>query len=108
MLRTASTIEDYTKYLKYLYFLLDSIRLLATDEMPEPKHPFLQYFMKNWNQQKERWDLETRSRQSDISSCGVMVLMFFECFTRGIDMPRIPTPAAVRLLRLRYLLKCIS
>ncbi|KUG02312.1 hypothetical protein AM587_10000814 [Phytophthora nicotianae] len=61
MLRTAPTIEDYTKYLKYLYFLLDTTHLDSNDKIPELKHPFLQYFMKNWDQQKERWALYARS-----------------------------------------------
>eukprot|EP00644_Phytophthora_capsici_P011064 jgi/Phyca11/110110/e_gw1.18.545.1 len=49
----------------------------------------------------------TASRQSDVASCGVMVLTFFECFIRGISMPTKPTAAQLRFLRLRYLLKCI-
>ncbi|KAG3117635.1 hypothetical protein PI125_g3645 [Phytophthora idaei] len=55
MLRTAPTNEDYTKYLKYLYFLLDNAHLTSNYNTPEPKHTFLQYFMKNWDHQKERW-----------------------------------------------------
>ncbi|KAG3006219.1 hypothetical protein PC120_g17495 [Phytophthora cactorum] len=55
MLRTAPTNEDYTKYLKYLYFLLDNAHLTSNYNIPEPKHMFLQYFMKNWDHQKERW-----------------------------------------------------
>ncbi|KAE9095801.1 hypothetical protein PF006_g23925 [Phytophthora fragariae] len=50
---------------------------------------------------------ETKSRQPDVASCGVMVLMFFECYLRGIEMPRKPSPALLRFMRLRYLLKCI-
>jgi len=50
---------------------------------------------------------ETKPRQPDVASCGVMVLMFFECFIRGIEMPRKPNPALLRFMRLRYLLKCI-
>ncbi|KAG6952672.1 hypothetical protein JG687_00012850, partial [Phytophthora cactorum] len=61
MLRTAPTNEDYTKYLKYLYFLLDNAHLTSTDNIPEPKHPFLHYFMKNWDHQKERWAVYARS-----------------------------------------------
>ncbi|KAG6949591.1 hypothetical protein JG688_00014560, partial [Phytophthora aleatoria] len=47
--------EDYTKYLRYLYFLLDNAHLTSNYNIPEPKHTFLQYFMKNWDHQKERW-----------------------------------------------------
>lgn len=61
MMRTATTSEDYTRYLKYLYFLLDNVQLRSTDAIPDPKHPFLRYFMKNWDQQKERWALYARS-----------------------------------------------
>ncbi|KAF1792701.1 hypothetical protein GQ600_1113 [Phytophthora cactorum] len=45
---------------------------------------------------------ETRS-----PSCGVIVLMFFECFIRGINLPPKPSPTLLRFLRPRYLLKCI-
>jgi len=41
MMRAAPTIDDYTKYLKYLYFLLDNVHLRSEDDIPEPKHPFL-------------------------------------------------------------------
>ncbi|OWZ07878.1 ABC transporter [Phytophthora megakarya] len=41
MIRTASTIEDSTKYFKYLYFLLDNVYLRENDPIPDPKHPFL-------------------------------------------------------------------
>ncbi|KAE9173457.1 hypothetical protein PF002_g29304 [Phytophthora fragariae] len=61
MMRTSPTIDEYTKYLKYLYFLLDNLHLRSEDDIPEPKHPFLRYFMKNWDQQKERWALYARS-----------------------------------------------
>ncbi|EEY62342.1 cysteine protease family C48, putative [Phytophthora infestans T30-4] len=50
---------------------------------------------------------ETRSRQPDGSSCGVAVLMFFECFLRGIPLPAKPTLPLIRFLRLRYMLQCL-
>ncbi|KAH7482470.1 uncharacterized protein KRP23_5637 [Phytophthora ramorum] len=61
MMRSSSTVDEYTKYLKYLYFLLDNVHLQSDDDIPEPKHPFLRYFMKNWDEQKERWALYARS-----------------------------------------------
>ncbi|KAL4103130.1 hypothetical protein PRIC1_006865 [Phytophthora ramorum] len=50
---------------------------------------------------------ETKLRQPDVASCGVMVLMFFEWYLRGIEMPLKPSPALLCFMRLRYLLKCI-
>ncbi|OWZ17478.1 hypothetical protein PHMEG_0008582 [Phytophthora megakarya] len=61
LMRLASTIEEYTKYLKYLYFLLDGVHLREADTIPVPEHPFLKYFMKNWDSMKERWSLYARS-----------------------------------------------
>ncbi|ETO59242.1 hypothetical protein F444_22387 [Phytophthora nicotianae P1976] len=50
---------------------------------------------------------ETKPRQPDGANCSVMVLLFFECYIRGISMPNKPSPAMLRFMRLRYLLKCI-
>ncbi|KAG6948844.1 hypothetical protein JG687_00015228 [Phytophthora cactorum] len=49
----------------------------------------------------------TMEIKKDVASCGVIVLMFFECFIRGINLPPKPSPTLLRFLRLRYLLKCI-
>ncbi|OWY99428.1 hypothetical protein PHMEG_00029567, partial [Phytophthora megakarya] len=58
MMRMAATLDDYTKYLKYTYYLLDNVQY----QLPDPNHPFLKYFIKNWDQQKERWALLETSR----------------------------------------------
>ncbi|KAG1709717.1 hypothetical protein DVH05_020371 [Phytophthora capsici] len=50
---------------------------------------------------------EKRSKQPDMSSCGVAVLMFFECFLSEVELPSKPSPACLRFLRLRYMLKCL-
>ncbi|OWZ07889.1 Cysteine protease [Phytophthora megakarya] len=52
--------------------------------------------------------LKTKRRQPDASSCGVAVLMFFECILRGVGLPTTPSQSFMRFMRLRYLLKCIS
>ncbi|ETP29553.1 hypothetical protein F442_21324 [Phytophthora nicotianae P10297] len=49
---------------------------------------------------------ETKSRQPDMASCGVAVLMFFECKIRGITLLPKPSVAFMRFMRSRYLLKC--
>ncbi|OWZ23104.1 Cysteine protease [Phytophthora megakarya] len=51
--------------------------------------------------------LETKSRQPDTSSCGVTVLMFFECKISGIALPITHAPPCMRFLRMRYLSKCM-
>lgn len=61
MMRLAASPEEYIKYLKYMYFLLDRVQLRDSDTIPEPKHPFLEYFMRNWDSMKERWVLYARS-----------------------------------------------
>ncbi|RLN06604.1 hypothetical protein BBJ28_00002807 [Nothophytophthora sp. Chile5] len=61
MMCGAPTLDEYTNYLKYLYFLLDNIHISNEDDVPEPVHPFLRYFVKNWHLQKERWALYARS-----------------------------------------------
>ncbi|ETI31576.1 hypothetical protein F443_21487 [Phytophthora nicotianae P1569] len=61
MMRLVLTAVEYTKYLKYLYFLLDDVHLKDSDAIPEPGHPFLKYFMRNWDSMKERWALYARS-----------------------------------------------
>ncbi|KAG3235214.1 hypothetical protein PI124_g19746 [Phytophthora idaei] len=50
---------------------------------------------------------ESKTRQPDVASCGVMVLTFFECFIQGMVIPSKPSPTLLRFLRLRYLLKCL-
>ncbi|KAG6942131.1 hypothetical protein JG688_00018302 [Phytophthora aleatoria] len=52
---------EYTKYLKYMYFLLDRVHLRDSAAIPEPVHPFLKYFIRNWDSMKERWALYARS-----------------------------------------------
>ncbi|ETN15981.1 hypothetical protein PPTG_21846 [Phytophthora nicotianae INRA-310] len=61
MIRLAPTAVEYTKYLKYLYFLLDDVHLKDSDAIPKPGHPFLKYFMRNWDSMKERWAFYARS-----------------------------------------------
>lgn len=61
MMRLAVSTDEYVKYLKYLYFLLEGVRLKREDPVPVPTHPFLKYFMKNWDSMKERWALYARS-----------------------------------------------
>ncbi|POM61347.1 Cysteine protease family C48 [Phytophthora palmivora] len=51
--------------------------------------------------------LETKCRQPDASSCGVAVLMFFECILRGVALPTTPSQSFMRFMRMRYLLKGI-
>ncbi|KAE9268982.1 hypothetical protein PF001_g29426 [Phytophthora fragariae] len=60
LMRQATSLDEYTKYLKYLYFLLDGVQLGVDDDVPEATHPFLKYFMRNWNAMKERWALYAR------------------------------------------------
>ncbi|KAE9038313.1 hypothetical protein PR003_g6023 [Phytophthora rubi] len=43
-----------------------------------------------------------------MASCGATVLMFFECFIKGVEMPAKPSQQLMRFLRLRYMLKCLS
>ncbi|KAG6952599.1 hypothetical protein JG688_00013205, partial [Phytophthora aleatoria] len=43
---------------------------------------------------------ETKARQPDVASCGVMVLTFFECFIQGMAIPSKPSPTLLRFLRL--------
>ncbi|KAE8972793.1 hypothetical protein PR003_g27390 [Phytophthora rubi] len=38
MMRTSPTIDEYTKYLKYLYFQLDNVHLRSEDEIADPNH----------------------------------------------------------------------
>ncbi|OWY95917.1 hypothetical protein PHMEG_00033946, partial [Phytophthora megakarya] len=61
LMRQATLIKEYTKYLKYMYFLLDGVQLSESDKIPEAKQPFLKYFMRNWHTIKERWALYARS-----------------------------------------------
>ncbi|KAG2820143.1 hypothetical protein PC113_g22641 [Phytophthora cactorum] len=61
MMRLAASPEEYTKYLKYMYFLLDRAHLRDSAAIPEPVHPFLKYFIRNWDSMKERWALYARS-----------------------------------------------
>ncbi|POM72260.1 Hypothetical protein PHPALM_11054, partial [Phytophthora palmivora] len=49
LMRQATSIKEYTKYLKYMYFLLDGVQLSESDKIPEAKQPFLKYFMRNWH-----------------------------------------------------------
>ncbi|OWZ22432.1 hypothetical protein PHMEG_0002870 [Phytophthora megakarya] len=42
-------------------FPLNNVHLCEDDPIPDPKHPFLKYFVKNWDHQKERWALYARS-----------------------------------------------
>jgi hypothetical protein len=67
MMRLSASTEEYTKYLKYLYFLVDGIHFSGADPIPEPEHAFLKYFMRNWDSMKERWALYARS---DVSHLG--------------------------------------
>lgn len=60
-MRMATSLEEYNKYLKYLYFLLDRVHLWEADAIADPIHPFLKYFMKNRDSMKERWSLYARS-----------------------------------------------
>ncbi|KAG4039139.1 hypothetical protein PC123_g25304 [Phytophthora cactorum] len=41
MMRLAASPEEYTKYLKYMYILLDRAHLRDSAAIPEPVHPFL-------------------------------------------------------------------
>lgn len=50
----------------------------------------------------------TNVRQPDFSSCGAAVLLFFECYLTGIDMPEKLSHASMRFFRLRYMLKCLQ
>ncbi|KAG2981079.1 hypothetical protein PC120_g24844 [Phytophthora cactorum] len=61
MMRLAASPEEYTKYLKYMYILLDRAHLRDSAAIPEPVHPFLKYFIRNWDSMKERWALYARS-----------------------------------------------
>ncbi|POM67060.1 Hypothetical protein PHPALM_17001 [Phytophthora palmivora] len=60
LMRQATSIKEYTKYLKYMYFLLDGVQLSERDKIPEAKQPFLKYFMRNWHTIKERCALYAR------------------------------------------------
>jgi hypothetical protein len=51
---------------------------------------------------------ETHLRQPDMASCGATVLMFFECFIKGITIADKPSQALIRFMRLRYMLKCLQ
>lgn len=41
VMQLATFMEEYAKYLKYLYFLLDRCRLQAADSIPKPNYSFL-------------------------------------------------------------------
>ncbi|KAE9085502.1 hypothetical protein PF010_g20434 [Phytophthora fragariae] len=53
LMRQATSLDEYTKYFKYLYFLLEVVQLGVDDNVSEATHPFLKYFKRNWNAMKK-------------------------------------------------------
>ncbi|KAE9111578.1 hypothetical protein PF010_g10755 [Phytophthora fragariae] len=53
MMMKARNKEDYDRGLRYMYYILDGFD--DTGDLPEPTHPVLDYFVRNWHSCKEMW-----------------------------------------------------
>ncbi|ETM35526.1 hypothetical protein L914_17592, partial [Phytophthora nicotianae] len=49
---------EYNRGLRYLYYILDGFD--EKEELPDPKHPLLVYFIRNWHSCKEMWAVYER------------------------------------------------
>lgn len=61
MMVKARTKEEYDRGFRYMYYILDGFDEVGElPELPEPKHPLLQYFVRNWHSCKEMWSIYER------------------------------------------------
>ncbi|KAE9276774.1 hypothetical protein PR003_g28972, partial [Phytophthora rubi] len=58
MMMKARNQEEYDQGLRYMYYILDGFD--DTGDLPEPKHPLLDYFVRNWHSCKETWTVYER------------------------------------------------
>lgn len=59
MMIRADSMASYMKGLRYMYYMLDGHD--ESGDLPEPVHPLLQYFIKNWDSCKEMWSAYGRA-----------------------------------------------
>ncbi|KAF4140006.1 hypothetical protein GN958_ATG10756 [Phytophthora infestans] len=50
---------------------------------------------------------EHRMKQKDITNCGPLVLLFFECAVRNLTLPTTLPKNLLRYIRLRFLMKSL-
>lgn len=58
MMVKAQDEKEYDRGLRYMYYLLDGFD--EENELPDPKHPLLVYFMRNWDSCKDMWAVYER------------------------------------------------
>ncbi|ETK76637.1 hypothetical protein L915_17001, partial [Phytophthora nicotianae] len=58
--------KEYDRGLRYMYYLLDGFG--EKGELPEPKHPLLVYFMRNWDACKDMWAVYERGHVAHLGS----------------------------------------
>lgn len=61
MMVKARAKEEYDRGFRNMYYILDGFDEVGElPELPEPKHPLLQYFVRNWHSCKEMWSIYER------------------------------------------------
>ncbi|ETM36523.1 hypothetical protein L914_16810 [Phytophthora nicotianae] len=58
--------KEYDRGLRYMYYLLGGFG--EKGELPEPKHPLLVYFMRNWDACKDMWAVYERGHVAHLGS----------------------------------------
>ncbi|OWY99608.1 hypothetical protein PHMEG_00029363 [Phytophthora megakarya] len=58
--------KEYDRGLRYMYYLLDGFD--EQGELPEPKHPLLAYFMRNWHTCKDMWAVYERGHVAHLGN----------------------------------------
>ncbi|ETM53933.1 hypothetical protein L914_02630, partial [Phytophthora nicotianae] len=58
--------EEYDRGFRYVYYVLDGID--EQGELPEPKHPLLDYFVRSWHSCKEMWSVYGRGHVAHLGN----------------------------------------
>ncbi|KAE9086829.1 hypothetical protein PF006_g25939 [Phytophthora fragariae] len=66
MMMKARNQEEYDRGLRYMYYILDGFD--DTGDLPEPKHPLLDYFVRNWHSCKEMWAVYERGHVAHLGN----------------------------------------
>ncbi|KAE8963621.1 hypothetical protein PR002_g29235, partial [Phytophthora rubi] len=66
MMMKARNQEEYDRGLRYMYYILDGFD--DTGDLPEPKHPLLDYFVRNWHSCKEMWAVYERGHAAHLGN----------------------------------------